>query len=97
MTLEVCANPVGHLPRPHQIHTHHIVPKSWGGSDDPANLVQLCPNCHTSIHHLLNGWIRAGALTEPGTVLSRRYSGYVVALALRAWLKRPPKPPYTVA
>jgi len=25
---------------------HHIIPKSRGGTDDDANLIFLCPNCH---------------------------------------------------
>jgi hypothetical protein len=29
---------------------HHLVYVSEGGSDDPQNLLALCPNCH-SLHH----------------------------------------------
>lgn len=33
--------------------THHIVPRTRGGTDDPANLVTLCFPCHaTQIEHL---------------------------------------------
>ena len=34
----------------HQIHKHHIVPKSKGGSNTKMNLVRLCPNCHNKIY-----------------------------------------------
>lgn len=30
--------------------THHIVPKSQGGSDEFSNLSYLCPNCHRKVH-----------------------------------------------
>lgn len=29
---------------------HHIVPRSKGGSNEPANLVLVCKNCHARIH-----------------------------------------------
>lgn len=29
---------------------HHLIPRAYGGSDDPANLVALCPNHHTAFH-----------------------------------------------
>ena len=32
------------------LETHHIVPRSQGGSDDPSNLITLCPTCHKKIH-----------------------------------------------
>ncbi len=33
----------------HQIHNHHIISKSKGGSNKKYNLVMLCPNCHGKI------------------------------------------------
>lgn len=32
---------------------HHIVPQAEGGSDDPSNVVDLCPNCHRLMHWAL--------------------------------------------
>jgi 5-methylcytosine-specific restriction endonuclease McrA len=29
-----------------RVHTHHIDPQELGGSDDPWNLIALCPSCH---------------------------------------------------
>jgi len=34
----------------HQIHLHHVIPKSNGGSNRKNNLVRLCPNCHNKIY-----------------------------------------------
>jgi hypothetical protein len=32
-------------------HVHHILMRSQGGSDDPANLLACCHLCHHWIHH----------------------------------------------
>lgn len=32
---------------------HHITPKSWGGNDDPENLVRFTYRQHFTAHHLL--------------------------------------------
>ncbi len=29
---------------------HHIIPRSWGGSNRPGNLIYLCKECHTKCH-----------------------------------------------
>jgi hypothetical protein len=34
------------------LETHHKIPRSLKGSDDPSNLIDLCAICHTSIHTL---------------------------------------------
>lgn len=36
------------------LERHHIVPRRYGGSDDPANLVDLCHSCHQALEHLYN-------------------------------------------
>lgn len=33
-----------------ELHCHHIVPKSKGGSHDKSNLVTLCRDCHNRVH-----------------------------------------------
>ena len=38
----ICAYPI--------TEQHHILPRSMGGSDDPENLIALCPNHHTALH-----------------------------------------------
>jgi len=37
------------------LHAHHINELSDGGSDTPATVVALCPNCHYKIHHGVDG------------------------------------------
>lgn len=34
-----------------ELHAHHIVPVSKGGSHNKSNLKTLCKVCHNSIHH----------------------------------------------
>lgn len=34
----------------HELHAHHIVPLSEGGSNDLDNLVTLCAGCHSETH-----------------------------------------------
>lgn len=35
------------------IHKHHIIPKHMGGTDDPANLVELTVEQHAEAHRIL--------------------------------------------
>ena len=40
-----------------RIHTHHIQPRSRGGTDDLSNAAGLCFNCHLRVHrHLVDDW-----------------------------------------
>lgn len=41
-----------HEPDEHILESHHIVPRRHGGSDDPENLVQVCPTCHQKLERL---------------------------------------------
>ena len=34
-------------------HTHHIIPKHMGGTDDPSNLIELTPRQHALAHKKL--------------------------------------------
>lgn len=34
------------------LEEHHIVPRRFGGSDDSANLVRVCPTCHRKLESL---------------------------------------------
>lgn len=38
--------------RPNSIDVHHVVPRRYGGSDEPENLVNLCASCHSAIEKL---------------------------------------------
>lgn len=37
---------------PTTIETHHVVPRRYGGSDAPENLVKLCGSCHNAIERI---------------------------------------------
>ena len=52
MTIYKCEGPacVYTTPDKHQIHHHHIVPKSAGGTNKRFNLVRLCPTCHHKVY-----------------------------------------------
>jgi len=46
------------------VHTHHIIPRSGGGTDEPENLVALC-----AFHHLVGiheGYIRVRGRAPDG-------------------------------
>ncbi|WP_429126495.1 HNH endonuclease [Aeromonas veronii] len=34
------------------LHQHHLMPRSLGGTDDEENLITLCGECHGVIHGL---------------------------------------------
>ncbi|MGV8125258.1 MAG: HNH endonuclease [Candidatus Xenobiia bacterium LiM19] len=36
------------------LHIHHIIPRSHGGSDEPENLIVLCSRCHLRLLHDLH-------------------------------------------
>ncbi|MBR0648650.1 DEAD/DEAH box helicase [Roseomonas terrae] len=40
-------------------HVHHLLPRASGGTDEPANVISLCPMCHAAVHpHLGVGLAR---------------------------------------
>ena len=40
----------GKVMAPHDIHCHHKVPVSKGGTDEYANLILICKDVHTILH-----------------------------------------------
>ena len=36
--------------RPKRIEVHHKIPRSWGGTNNPGNLICVCQGCHQKIH-----------------------------------------------
>jgi len=34
-----------------ELHDHHVIPRSQGGSNGPTNVVRICGDCHFKIHH----------------------------------------------
>jgi hypothetical protein len=55
----------------HGLHAHHLRPRSWGGTDDPANLAMVCARGPQACHSRLipNGsWALVGDPTQPGSL-----------------------------
>jgi len=44
-------NGVNHL------ELHHIKPRSFGGSNEPENLLPLCSKCHKKVHKEIYGFV----------------------------------------
>jgi hypothetical protein len=41
-----------------ELHAHHLIPISEGGSNEIGNLITLCKDCHTDMHfNMKYGWI----------------------------------------
>lgn len=47
-----CVNSKNDLIRDHsvQLNVHHVIPKKYGGKDEPSNGVLLCRDCHAAMH-----------------------------------------------
>lgn len=58
--VELCENPVSHVPAPLRTVRHHVWPLGWGGPDSGGNRVQCCDTCHYAVHAVLDAWRRAG-------------------------------------
>lgn len=41
------------------LHHHHLIAKSLGGSDAQENLITLCGSCHGKIHNVTGDFINA--------------------------------------
>jgi len=39
-----------------ELHAHHKIPRSVGGSDEPDNLITLCKGCHARLHPFTGLW-----------------------------------------
>jgi len=52
------------------LEVHHIIPRSRGGSDHPANLKTLCPKCHRGYTNVLRQDSVEARIRE-GELLSR--------------------------
>jgi hypothetical protein len=91
-----CECVAGHCPAAYVPNHHHVLPQSWGGLTEDANLVWLCPNSHTAVHDLLNQYVHEGRQPDESVLL--HYNTLVRELAARAWSRRPSDhPPYTTA
>lgn len=57
------------------LETHHIIPQRYGGSDDPENLVTLCPSCHQAIESIYDDEFFRRIGVEDNTVNKQYDSG----------------------
>ena len=61
------------------LQIHHLVPRSWGGGDDIANLAAVCTGGGTDHHTKLvphGDWLLEGNPNQPdGLRLTRRAAG----------------------
>lgn len=46
------------------LESHHIVPKSRGGSDDESNLIDICVECHGLVHDVSFSNNKSGLVKE---------------------------------
>ena len=46
------------------LESHHIVPKSRGGSDSKSNLIKICIDCHSKAHDVVFSKNRGGLIKE---------------------------------
>lgn len=67
-----------HVPRPLELHKHHVWPVGEGGPDVKENLVVLCPTMHSNIHRLWRLYEKYGG--RPPWNILRNYSDYAVAI-----------------
>lgn len=55
-----------------RIHSHHIVPRKWGGDDSAINLIDLCPRCHVRLHRFYEDEaVRMAYASDPEFFLNR--------------------------
>lgn len=52
---------------------HHLLPRSMGGTDDPANLITLCDGCHAAHHPNLSGGLAKRAMERWAVWLARLF------------------------
>ena len=55
------------------LEVHHLHRRSDGGTDDPENVIALCPNCHRRVHHGKDGKKFNQQLIEIAQERNRRY------------------------
>ena len=51
--MAICSCVATHAPSNRATHAHHVWPLGMGGPDEPWNIVDICPNMHTSTHQLI--------------------------------------------
>jgi hypothetical protein len=74
----------------HGLEVHHLVPRSWGGSDDPANLAAIA-----AVHHSMlipqGPWALVGNANQPDGLRLVRYGALSADEARHYGLPPPPR------
>ena len=70
-----CGKPLDGLSN-REVATHHIIPLSEGGKDEPGNIELLCKPCHGKVHY----W--SGKVDEP----PKRPSDKAIRLSIDTYL-----------
>lgn len=85
----VCICQKNHYPSPLELEHHHIWPKGLGGTDDPSNLVWICPTTHTNAHEILRLFMRNGLMSfyELGELYDTPVSKYAYQLAKEGYIR----------
>lgn len=65
-------------------HTHHILPKEWGGVDVLSNRTKICAACHNDVHAYLD-WLEARGGELLPWPLRRQWRYEVRELAIEGW------------
>ena len=67
-----------HRPIPLRFVRHHLQPEGAGGATDDVNLIEVCDNCHYSIHRILYA-------------MACQYLGKPLTDAQKGYLTNPPR------
>jgi hypothetical protein len=71
--------------------SHHLLPLSWGGPDEPENLSRLSAQLHYDAHACMNEYVRHNGQPPPSVLAV--YSTKAQDLAAYAWGQRDPSHP----
>lgn len=63
-----------HIPKPMELHKHHIWPLGEGGPDNRENLLLLCPTTHANVHRLWRAYEKYNG--RPPWDMLKNYSEY---------------------
>lgn len=66
-----CCRGCGEPCRSADADIHHLIPRSIGGEDDPANLITLCDGCHAARHPNLQGSLARRTIERWGLRLAK--------------------------